>query len=512
MNRRHGLGTIVVAGLILALAQPPARAQADSAAAGDTVWHETVHDVYLDGNLAAGAIVLRSADDPRLLVLRDRSDASPLLVDPESLELQRSTIDALTYGERGWEARTKAEPRAVPRGSARRIGDSALVLTFPEGFLILTDHAGTPGPTSSAELFEQVPSWRELYARHEPDADVLQVLSAVDRDVRLTLVLGTWCGDSKREVPGLLKTIEQAANSKIGLEIVALSRDFGDPGDTLRSWALTNVPTLIVSRDGEEIGRIVETPAGDSMAGDLARILERAAPLHEGRWARKERLARGRYSIRDAAGAERGVEDWELFSDADDGTLLHAWSDRQDGTTEVWHRRDSAGRSSFVEVTTTEGPWHRRSRHWIEDGALRALTRGNGTGVIRQRAVLVDRAEVVSPCLAELGRAASSAAVSQGPTTRPALLLGGAGESATGRFGTLELGHRGAEPVTSVAGTFVSTRVSGKVDGAFVEGWLHPELGVPIRWRFAGGDEVLLTQFETFETPSAEGSGAGTPP
>lgn len=495
-------GVLAVAGLFALLIGRAIGAETDD----PPPWRETSRDVYVDGRLDSGAIVLRASDPAALAVLRDRTETTAIMIEPESLELRRIAIDELTFGERGWEARTKGKPRGIPKGAASRIDDSTLLVVLPEGYLIIASHAGVRGPTSRDEIFSRMPSWKELYERHDPDATAVRALGAIQEDVQLTLAIGTWCGDSKREVPRLLKALDLAGNSHIELQVVGLSGDFDEPVELIRDRRLTNVPTLVVSRDGEEIGRVVETPAGESMAADLVRILTREPLLNEGRWSRSELLARGRYSVQDASGIERGIEDWELFSDDEGGTLLHALADSMGRATEVWHRRDAEGRSSFIEITRTAGPWHSRSRHWIRvsDDAgrkLSSLTRGNGTGVIRQNAILEDGAVIVSPCVADAGHVAALAASAQGPATRAAILLGGAGDAATGRLGSLTLSHRSAQSVTTAAGTFLAHRVGGRLNEDFVDGWLHDGLGVPVRWQRSGGEQALLTELETF-TPT----------
>ena len=112
---------------------------------------------------------------------------------------------------------------------------------------------------------------------------------------------------------------------------MTLGRGFETPSSFIRDRRLTNVPTLIVLRDGLEIGRVVETSATETMVTDLAEILRERPLHHTGRWKRESRIAAGRYRYLDPSGAERGTEDWELYGLENGGSLLHAWIDLDDG-------------------------------------------------------------------------------------------------------------------------------------------------------------------------------------
>lgn len=145
------------------------------------------------------------------------------------------------------------------------------------------------GPLTRAQWLAFAPALREEYAAYHPDPQVVEALAAVPRDITLVCVLGTWCGDSRREVPRLWKVLDAAANPGFTLLMFAAGRT-GDaaaaawerahgvvPGYRQRFGA-ERVPTIVVLEDGREIGRIVETPAV-SLEADLAAILDaRAAP------------------------------------------------------------------------------------------------------------------------------------------------------------------------------------------------------------------------------------------
>ena len=119
--------------------------------------------------------------------------------------------------------------------------------------------------------------FRPGYDGYEPNAAVLDELRHVGhRGVSVSLFFGTWCGDSRREVPRLLKLLDRSGFDPRDIRLIAV--DDADealkrsPGGEEQGLEIYRVPTTIVWRDGAEAGRIVEFPAR-SLERDLLAIL-----------------------------------------------------------------------------------------------------------------------------------------------------------------------------------------------------------------------------------------------
>src|SRR4051794_1279107 len=63
------------------------------------------------------------------------------------------------------------------------------------------------GPTTR-EKVEAAPEWVQAEVDAKPDAGAAQALGAVEPGAEVTVFLGTWCGDSRREVPRLWKALD----------------------------------------------------------------------------------------------------------------------------------------------------------------------------------------------------------------------------------------------------------------------------------------------------------------
>ena len=109
------------------------------------------------------------------------------------------------------------------------------------------------------------------------------------------------------------------------------------------------------------------------------------------------RLRAAFYSYRDAAGREHGTENWELFSTAEGGYLVHSRVVAGDVTTDVFHRVDAARRPTFVEVTKQRGDERTRTRYNLDSHTLTARMRGSVSGVISQTIEVPDGFCLSSP-------------------------------------------------------------------------------------------------------------------
>ena len=86
--------------------------------------------------------------------------------------------------------------------------------------------------------------------------------------------LGTWCGDSRRELPRMEKIFNEMGIDMPNVLIVTLDRDKISPNGEQEGKDIRYVPTLIVSKDNQEIGRIVESPSSETatLESDLFEI------------------------------------------------------------------------------------------------------------------------------------------------------------------------------------------------------------------------------------------------
>jgi len=101
-----------------------------------------------------------------------------------------------------------------------------------------------------------------------------QISPQMLKGVKTKLVLATWCGDSKREVPHFYKIMEALKYSEKNIEAISVDRSKKAEGYDLDALNISRVPTFIFFKDNKEIGRITERPIV-SLEEDLLQILKK---------------------------------------------------------------------------------------------------------------------------------------------------------------------------------------------------------------------------------------------
>ncbi|AZA76505.1 thioredoxin [Chryseobacterium sp. G0186] len=87
--------------------------------------------------------------------------------------------------------------------------------------------------------------------------------------------IGTWCEDSHRDFPRLMKILEEVSYPESKLTIIAVNRKKESPTGDESLYNIQKVPTIILKRYGKEVGRIVEMPTSGYIERDLAEILKK---------------------------------------------------------------------------------------------------------------------------------------------------------------------------------------------------------------------------------------------
>lgn len=121
-------------------------------------------------------------------------------------------------------------------------------------------------------------SWfTKEYDEYTPDVTTINSLKESLSTYTITAFMGTWCGDSKREIPRLYKTLEASQFPLDRLTLVAVARNAENykqsPGGEHEGMNIHRVPTIIFYKDGNEVNRIVESPVV-SLEQDMLAILK----------------------------------------------------------------------------------------------------------------------------------------------------------------------------------------------------------------------------------------------
>lgn len=114
----------------------------------------------------------------------------------------------------------------------------------------------------------------EKAAAYKPVTEAMAVLKQELKNYQLTIFLGTWCEDSHYLIPQLYKVLEESGYPLDALTVYAVDRDKKAKNKEEVTFAITNVPTIIVMQQGKETGRITET-VKKSIEQDLSDIISK---------------------------------------------------------------------------------------------------------------------------------------------------------------------------------------------------------------------------------------------
>ena len=129
------------------------------------------------------------------------------------------------------------------------------------------------GKVSLAQLSTYTSDWySNEYDLYKTNQSLLTKIKPLLNNKKVTLIMGTWCEDSQREVPGMIKILTEAGYPTSSIDIIAVDEDKTTPGKLEKAFELFNVPTLIFSENGTEINRIVEFPI-NGLEQDILAIL-----------------------------------------------------------------------------------------------------------------------------------------------------------------------------------------------------------------------------------------------
>jgi len=115
--------------------------------------------------------------------------------------------------------------------------------------------------------------YQKGYDSYQPDSETVNKLIAISKDdITIKIVLGTWCPDSRREVPRFMKILSIWQFPASGVNFIGVDNEKLSPVGEYESLDIQRVPTFIVYKNKVEAGRIIENPL-TSLEQDMVNIL-----------------------------------------------------------------------------------------------------------------------------------------------------------------------------------------------------------------------------------------------
>ncbi len=121
--------------------------------------------------------------------------------------------------------------------------------------------------------------FNQKYNRLSVDPQWAKGLKEHIEGLKIKVFMGTWCEDSRREIPYFFKLLHALEFDQKQLEMYAMSQEKTTPEDFENGLEIYNVPTIIFFKNGNEINRFVEF-AVNSLESDIAKIIKGESYTH----------------------------------------------------------------------------------------------------------------------------------------------------------------------------------------------------------------------------------------
>ena len=114
--------------------------------------------------------------------------------------------------------------------------------------------------------------WNSAYNMYDVDSTAVEELKVNLEDVDIKLVMGTWCSDSRTEVPHFYKILDEINYPEDKVTLINVNRDMQGLENEVEGLDINFVPTFIFYKYGEEMGRIIEMPY-ETLEKDMLELL-----------------------------------------------------------------------------------------------------------------------------------------------------------------------------------------------------------------------------------------------
>ena len=110
---------------------------------------------------------------------------------------------------------------------------------------------------------------------YTPDTATLNAFKRTKGKMQFVLFGGTWCEDTQFILPRFFKLQEMSGVPDNTITFFGVNRDKKSLGNIAEAFGITNVPTIIVMKNGVEVGRVVEYGKAGKWDEELAEILKK---------------------------------------------------------------------------------------------------------------------------------------------------------------------------------------------------------------------------------------------
>jgi len=103
-------------------------------------------------------------------------------------------------------------------------------------------------------------SFKKEYDNYTPDGEIMSQVTSLLDEITVTIVLGTWCSDSREQVPRFIRIYDVLEHAIPFPVLICVDSEKKAGEVSLEGMNIMKVPTFIIYHNNRELGRIIETP------------------------------------------------------------------------------------------------------------------------------------------------------------------------------------------------------------------------------------------------------------
>ncbi len=121
--------------------------------------------------------------------------------------------------------------------------------------------------------------WMNYARSFAPEKTAIEALKKNKDSIQLLVFMGTWCEDSQDIIPKLFSLTDAAGFSQDRLTLIGVDRKKTTLSHLTEAMGIINVPTIMVMKNGKEVGRIVEYGKYGMIDRELGEIVNSIVPV-----------------------------------------------------------------------------------------------------------------------------------------------------------------------------------------------------------------------------------------
>ena len=211
-------------------------------------------EVTLDGKKLEGAEVYQAEAAGAFLILSEDL-AAPVLVRLRDSQVETLNLMKVNHNDNGSVDVLAGATLAAQGGFKVNADRTGVVFTVDGQTAELKEKPPLLGSQQTAGLKAYDPHYERTAEAYSPSDPIVEKLREQDKDVKVSVFFGTWCGACKQMVPRIMAVADRLEGSKITFDFYGLPPGIsGDP--EAGRMGIQAVPTGVVFIDGKEAGRI----------------------------------------------------------------------------------------------------------------------------------------------------------------------------------------------------------------------------------------------------------------